>query len=141
MGGIKGGAVMKNNITSSLHMDKLLFDEIEFHRIGIKNENKLDLKMKIEVHQRNDEEAYKVTLTLIGDKADEYQLHIILSGYFSFQTDEFLDDDLKKKLINENTVAILMPYMRSQLSLLTAQPETECVVMPPLNIINILSDK
>jgi len=37
-------------------------------------------------------------------------------------------------LINKNAVAILMPYVRSQLSLITAQPGMECIVMPPINV-------
>lgn len=31
-----------------------------------------------------------------------------------------------------------MPYMRSQISLLTAQPDTDCVVLPPFNVNEML---
>jgi hypothetical protein len=34
-----------------------------------------------------------------------------------------------------------MPYMRSQVSLLTAQPEMDCVVLPAFNINSIVNDK
>lgn len=48
---------------------------------------------------------------------------------------EALEEDTDiTALISKNTVAILMPYMRSELSLLTAQPGMECIVMPPINV-------
>ena len=37
-----------------------------------------------------------------------------------------------------DAVAILMPYLRSELTLLTAQPEMESVVLPPFNINKML---
>lgn len=40
-----------------------------------------------------------------------------------------------------DTVAILMPYVRSQVSLITAQPEVECVVLPPFNIVEMLKNE
>lgn len=76
---------------------------------------------------------YKVMLILKGNKEDEYTLEISLTGYFSFG-EAAISNDLKEELLNKNTVAILMPYLRSELSLLTAQPEVECVVLPPFNI-------
>ena len=33
-----------------------------------------------------------------------------------------------------------MPYLRSEVSLLTAQPEVECVVLPPFNINKMMED-
>lgn len=43
-------------------------------------------------------------------------------------------------MITKNTVAILMPYLRSELTLLTAQPEMESVVFPPFNINKMLEE-
>ena len=49
-----------------------------------------------------------------------------------------MKEEMKNTLISKNTVAILMPYLRSQVSLLTAQPEVECVVLPAFNINKML---
>lgn len=51
-----------------------------------------------------------------------------------------MDENEKNELISKNAVAIIMPYMRSQVSLLTAQPEVDCVVLPPFNINNMLKE-
>lgn len=43
--------------------------------------------------------------------------------------------------MSKNAVAILMPYLRSELTLLTAQPDTESVVLPPFNINKMMESK
>ena len=78
--------------------------------------------------------TYKVTLVLNGTKQDEYDIVISLSGFFEVKTKKKSDNKMVQDLINKNAVAILMPYLRSELTLLTAQPDTDSVVLPPFNI-------
>ena len=76
-----------------------------------------------------------------GKKLEEYTFEISLSGFFSIEADEELTEDLKNTLITKNSIAILMPYLRSEVSLLTAQPEVDCVVLPAFNVNNMLNKK
>lgn len=131
---------MEKDISSVLCLDKIVFDKIEFKRCGMKNENEVEFELQVLINQRQDEEIYKVTLILTGNKEREYTLEISLSGYFSFDPSYNLDIEDKKIMISQNTVAILMPYMRSQISLITAQPEVDCVVLPPFNIVKMMRD-
>ena len=78
---------------------------------------------------------YKVSLTLKGNKPEEFLLCVKLSGYFTIQ-EENMTEELKHILLTKNSVAILLPYLRSQVSLLTAQPETDTVILPILNVNN-----
>ena len=136
---------MDNNkeIESVLKLNKLVFDKIEFNRLGFKNDKDLELELQSSISDRNsksksDEESfYKVTLLLKGKKPDEYIMEIELSGFFSIE----FDCEFKNELITKNSVAILMPYLRSQVSILTAQPEVESVVLPPFNINKMLDNK
>ena len=48
---------------------------------------------------------------------------------------------MKNSLVVKNSVAIMMPYLRSQVSLVTAQPEVECVVLPAFNINKMLDNE
>lgn len=134
------GCNMEKKVNSILSLDRLVFDKIEFKRMGMKNENEIEFEVKITISQKQNEDIYKVTLSLTGIKEKEYSLAIDLSGYFSFDERETLDEEFKKTLINQNAVAIIMPYMRSQVSLITAQPEVDCVVLPPFNIIKMMSE-
>lgn len=132
------GGVM-SAINSSLILQKLVFDKIEFERKGFKNENEVTFEIQVQIGVA-EEKDYKVTLTLKGDKTDEYQFVISLSGYFSIDKAELLEDKKIKDLINKNSVAILMPYLRSEVTLLTAQPDTESIVLPPFNIHKLMEN-
>lgn len=129
------------SIESVLKLNKIVFDKIEFKRLGFENDNELELEIQSNISQRQDTEIYKVTLILKGKKPEEYTLEISLSGFFSIEADGELTEDLKNTLVTKNSVAILMPYLRSEESLLTAQPEVECVVLPAFNINNMLDNK
>ena len=128
------------NIASVLKLETLVFDSIEFKRKGFKNDN--DIKFQIEVQVgKGQDNISKVTLILKGVKEDEYDMLISLSGFFSFDKVEEIDDKQMETLLNKNAVAILMPYLRSEVSLLTAQPNTDCIVLPPFNINKLMDTK
>ena len=133
---------MEKSINSVLSMDRLVFDEISFERIGFQNnQSEFDFKLEISVGINPKGDLYKVTLKMIGQKSEEYNLRVSLTGFFSFDENEELHDDLKKGLIERNAVAIMMPYLRSQVSLITAQPNVDCIVLPPFNINNMMSEE
>lgn len=105
----------------------------EFERKGFKNNEELKFELQVQIGSDKNN-TYKVTLVLNGTKQDEYSIVISLSGFFAVEAQEELDDKMVQTLINKNAVAILMPYLRSELTLLTAQPDTDSVVLPPFNI-------
>lgn len=121
------------NFNSMLTLQKMVFDRIEFDRKGFKNTQKLKFELQVQIGL-GENDTYKVTLVLNGTKQDEYHIVISLSGFFKIEGQEKLEDKMVQDLINKNAVAILMPYLRSELTLLTAQPDTDSVVLPPFNI-------
>lgn len=126
-----------NNYNSVLTLQKMVFDRISFERKGFKNDKELNFKMQVQVGT-SEEGIYKVTLVLFAQKDEEYTAEISLSGFFNIESDGNEDNPEVQDLINKNAVAILMPYLRSELTLLTAQPDTESVVLPPFNINKML---
>lgn len=130
----------KKSIESALKLNKIVFDKIEFNRLGFKNNSELELEIQSNILQRQNADIYKVTLVLKGKKPDEYTFEVSLSGFFSIELSDNLTEELKNTLISKNSVAILMPYLRSQISLLTAQPDVDCVVLPAFNINKMLDD-
>ncbi|WP_270436808.1 protein-export chaperone SecB [Blautia massiliensis (ex Durand et al. 2017)] len=118
---------------SNLILQHLVFDEIEFKRLGFKTESEVNYELEIQIGRDHDnQENYKVTLVLNGKKDKEYIFKIVLSGFFEIKNAENISD--KETLIHKNAVAIMMPYLRSEVSLLTSQPETNSIVMPIFNI-------
>lgn len=117
-----------------LTLEDLVFDKVSFARKNFKSEKEPEFSFEISVGKKNNEEIYKVTIIMFVKKEKEYEIEISLSGFFSINTNALDDNADIPELISKNTVAILMPYMRSELSLLTAQPGMECIVMPPINV-------
>lgn len=128
-----------SNFNSVLTLQKMVFDRIEFNRKGFKNNEELKLELQVQIGLDEDN-TYKVTLVLNGTKQGEYDIVISVSGFFDIEGQEHLQTKMVHDLINKNAVAILMPYLRSELTLLTAQPDTESVVLPPFNINKMLGN-
>lgn len=128
-------------IESVLKLNKIVFDKIEFNRVGFANEKEAEIEIQSNVSERQDKEVYRVCLMLKVNKPEEYTIEISLSGFFSIEGNSEIDEEFKNELITKNSVAIMMPYLRSEVSLLTAQPDTECIVLPVFNISNMLKNK
>ena len=119
--------------SSILTLKRIFFEKIEFERKGFKNNNELKFSLQVQIG-KNKDNIYKVTLVLDGDKKEEYELKISLTGLFEIQNSDALSDNVTQSLIDKNAVAILMPYLRSEVTLLTAQTDTDSVVLPAFNI-------
>ncbi len=130
----------KETFQSVLQLDKIVFDKIEFKRLGFSSEKELELEIQSNISQKQNAEIYRVTLILKGNKPEEYIFEISLTGFFSFEAENAIQEELKNTLVTKNAIAILMPYLRSEVSLLTAQPGIECVVLPAFNVNKILED-
>lgn len=126
---------MSENVLSDLVLETLVFDKISFTRLGLKNDNNVDSKFSVRISfQENG--VYRVTIGLVSEKEEEYKLEISLSGFFTFKND--IKDELKNELLRSNAVAILLPYLRSEATLITSQPETDSLILPIFDINKIL---
>lgn len=116
-----------------LSLSSLVVDEIRFNRLGLKNDNDFEFSFSINIGvNKSDPTDKRVTVRITGAKKDEYSLEIAVSGFFYFE------GDANDEIVTQNAVAIVMPYIRSQLTLLTSQPGMEPVVLPPFNIVELL---
>lgn len=117
-----------------LTLEDMVFDKISFVRKGFESDSEPIYSFEISARKKNNADIYKVTIIMSVKKEREYDIEISLSGFFSINNSALEDGIDIPELISKNTVAILMPYMRSELTLLTAQPGMESIVMPPINI-------
>ena len=87
----------------------------------------------------NDSSKIKVTIdTSVIDKTERIKLELQTVGIFKIDKMDMGEDDYEH-IIKVNTVAIIFPYIRSQISLLTTQPGITPVMIPPINL-NALID-
>lgn len=118
-----------------LKLNALVFDDITFKRLGMHSDNELEISFSVSIGTNiEDQDIKKVSVKVLGEKREEYSFEIQVSGFFSFE------GNAEDSIIQQNAVAIVMPYIRSEVSLLTAQPGVEPVVIPPLNIAEMMSD-
>lgn len=117
-----------------LTLENMVFDKISFVRKDFESDSEPVFSFEISAGKRNNADIYKVTIIMFVEKEKEYEIEISLSGFFSVNAEALEEGADITAIISKNTVAILMPYMRSELSLLTAQPGMECIVMPPINV-------
>ena len=64
--------------------------------------------------------------------------NLYMQYFFELRTK--LEQEKKDIIITKNTVAILFPYLRSQVTRMTAQPDIEPFVIPAININALLKN-
>lgn len=119
-----------NEMKSDLIMENLYFVECSITRSStIENGSlALDLSKKI---TKLDDNSYNVVLTLeISKENSDLSVKVVVSADFSMDSQ---DANLVRTIMETNTVAIMFPFIRSQVSLLTTQPGMSPIVLPPIN--------
>lgn len=96
----------------------------------------IELGLKVE-HQvlEVEEDIYEIVLnTSVMD--EEERLFVNVKTKAVFQTEQENRD-----MIEKNTIAIMFPYVRSYVSLITTQPGMSPIVLPAMNIIAMINDQ
>lgn len=117
-----------NQMKSNLKMDNFYFKDYSFHRdTVIKNgEYKVDLKKDI---RKLDDHVFEVEVVTSIEK-DDMHMNLVANATFTFEADDYSSED---SVIDANTVAIMFPFIRSQVTLMTSQPGMTPIVLPPIN--------
>jgi len=127
---------MEKDCSSILNMLDIYFSSIKFtqnkKQLG---EIKLviDHAIEYQINQEDDSVYQTIIKSTIKDDARQFSLELITNGIFSL-TDQDVDESRKEVLLKMNTVAIMFPYIRSEVSLLTAQPGLTPVQMPIIDV-------
>lgn len=121
---------LENNCV--LKMKNLYFEKITFERdtelpTEIRTSFKTDFKF-----EGNDIE---VKLTCAIKSNTKVALELTLVGMFEIEEQ---DETLREEISKVNTVSIMFPYLRAELSLITAQPNFPTIDLPIVNINELL---
>ena len=127
---------MSVNNECLLSLERLFYDKIYFERKGFKNDEELEIDIKVGLGKYNDD-LDVVSLIAEGEKLNEYSIYVQVSGFFKVEENSSIN---KEDLLQINAVAILMPYLRRQISLLTTQPEVDSVMLPLYNINGLVKE-
>ena len=130
-----GGEVLQESV---LRIPKVVFDEGRFLRRGFKSRKPSDANVELQSQVDKIEDGhFRVYLRASVQKENEYEALVQISGYCE------VDEEYKGKdvLLRQNAVAILFAYVRSELTLITSQPDTDPIVLPVVNIAAMMKDK
>ena len=120
------------NEKSILRLEKVVVEDISFKRFNteaMKIEKDAEVSFSKQLNQM-EKSLYKVTVSVGINSNSVCNMNITMSGFFRLEE----DSTLGKRLLQTNAVAILFPYVRSQLTLLTSQPGFDPVILPVMNI-------
>ncbi len=124
---------------SVLKMENLYFDEIKYNRdISVDIDEEYQYRFERNINQ-TDSSHYIVSLKCFikTSNNESVNLEIRVTGWFC--CDE-KDENTRDTLIRKNAVAIIFPYLRSQISLVTTQPNMCPIMLPTMNINALFDD-
>ena len=128
-----------NQNKSIMQLTNLYFKNISFSREKLNIDDNLKIFFDHEI-RKNDNDTDVVLSVLINDENNALKLSVELVGTFAFSNSEHVNKNLYDNLINKNAIAILFPYLRSQVTLITSQPNMTPIILPPININTLLKN-
>ena len=125
----------QKEIKSRLEMQDLYFPEYSLKYN--KKQGKMNLTTSFNVNyaeKTDDKNQVRIELnTLIADDEKSFELKLTALAFFKLNP-EGLEDKEALEILKTNTVAIMFPFVRSQVSLLTTQPGMTPILLQPINV-------
>lgn len=131
-------------IGSVLQLKELYFPKMQVYNTNPRNTKlNLNLSHKINYYNTIDNPLLEKVeiITKVEDSDKNISIELICVGIFELiDNDEKLDKDMINDILQKNTVAIIYPFIRSQVSLLSTQPGMQPIIIPPIDV-NILVEE
>lgn len=117
-----------DKMKSNLQMNTFFFRECTF----LREQEIRDGKLNIDVSKKIEKLAnHKYNVSVITSIIKEdLRINVNAETVFTYDSDDYNNEET---VINTNTVAIMFPFIRSQVTLMTSQPGMTPIVLPPIN--------
>ncbi|WBB04857.1 protein-export chaperone SecB [Lactiplantibacillus plantarum] len=123
-----------------INFEKYIIEKYSYHQIVSskkENKNQSPVKTQVESGTTSDTRSGKISITVIY-KSVPHDLTVTVAGIFSLNIDDYPKDAVLNALVVNGT-AILYPYVRSIVSVLTSLGSENSVVLPTINTNNLFS--
>lgn len=117
-----------NEVKSTLAMNNLYFSECHVTRNAVLSKENMSVNISRDI-DKLDEHRYDISVKVTAQNAG-FDLLVVAKATFIFEGDVNVDEEA---IVKTNTVAIMYPYVRSQITLMTSQPGMAPLVLPPIN--------
>jgi len=121
---------------SALRLDKLIVKKISFvrHR-DVLSDSQIDVDFPYNVEIDGNKIAVELSSIL---QNTSFVLEISMEGKFTVHEDE---QRFPREALKPSVLAIMFPFLRSQVTLITAQPGFESLTLPTININELVSSE
>ena len=116
------------DMRSNLQMKDFYFSRFSFARDKVIKDGELNVDLQKNIISKGDHE-YNIILTTTIEK-DDMNIELVAEAQFLYESDDYSREE---SIINTNTVAIMFPFIRSQVTLLTSQPGMIPIILPAIN--------
>ncbi len=125
-----------NSMKSELLLEKLFFSSCSVSRE--KEIKKGELKANFQrIIESLNEHRYSVELRVLLEK-DDFKVSVVANAFLKYTGN---NPDQERVFIQNNAVAIIFPFVRSQVTLLTSQPDLAPIVLPPIDITKYIENE
>ncbi len=123
-----------SNVESNLRIKNVYFSELSFKRSEVLG-NKIELNNTFDVkYETVSKNENKVSIIYEGLSNEPlFSIKAVINGLFELTNYEELNEETCESLLKINTIAILFPYLRSQVVLLTSQLGLNPIQLPIIN--------
>ena len=94
----------------------------------------LNLDAKVALTEDKKQGAVKLIVSL-ADRVHKKKIKATITGFFDINTEENISD-----ILYVNGTAILYPYLRSIVSVVSALDSSEAMVLPTINVLELLNN-
>lgn len=130
--------IVNETILSELKQNSIYIQEIQFHRTEAIPE-KISGDFNVEYNYIR-EDLVRVGLKTILKSDNGMELLMTIIGEFELLNYRDIPRQAAKEILEKNTVAIMFPYLRSQVTIVSSQPNMPSINIPPININNMLKE-
>ena len=128
---------------SCMQFEGYRFDAIHFEIVqdldqSAKYELSPTFSKTVSVQNDNIEVQLSLNIKSASDNPAPFSLYIAMTGKFVLTMVQE-DSKLREQLINENTVAIMFPFLRSAVSTLTTTANCPPLILPVINLSTLFS--
>lgn len=117
-----------NQIKSNLKMENFYFKNFSFSREAHVSSGEYGIDIKRNITKIKDH-RFNIEIETLIEKEDMH-LSLIANAEFLFDAENYSNEET---IINDNTVAIMFPFIRSQITLMTSQPGMTPIILPAIN--------
>ena len=126
--------------TIQILMDVAIKTNADIVECGVKYvDDDSQLKFGFGKQKQIDDNVLILKIQLKISIENDFNVELQAVGKFECDTSA-IADDIKVWMLEKNAAAIMFPYIRSEITLLTAQPNCKPIIIPPINI-NALFEK